>query len=386
MRVVLSTLGRFHTFDLARELHAQGHLKALFTGYPRVKLRREALPRHLVRTFPWLHVPYMALRWRSRLGVRANRLWELADRAALDRYVSRHLPPCDVFVGLSGSALHTGRVARSIGARYVCDRGSTHIRTQDALLREEHEIWGEPYAGIDPRIIEREEQEYEASDCITVPSEFTRRSFVERGIPDAKVRRLPYGVNLAWFRPVGTPDPRRFDVLFVGGLSLRKGLPYLLQAFAGLDHPRKRLTIAGAPDARFLRVLRRKLPWSEHVRVLGHVPQHRLAALMSRSHVMVLPSIEEGLAMVQAQAMACGCPVIGTVNSGAEDLFTDGREGFIVPIRDSRAIQDRLQQLVDQPGLRERLGTAALERVRALGGWRDYGERAARTYQSLVVA
>ena len=57
---------------------------------------------------------------------------------------------------------------------------------------------------------------------------------------------------------------------------------------------------------------------------------------MSRSHVMVLPSIEEGLALVQAQALACGCPVIGTRHTGAEDLFSDGNEGFIVPIRNSR--------------------------------------------------
>ena len=67
---------------------------------------------------------------------------------------------------------------------------------------------------------------------------------------------------------------------------------------------------------------------------LGVVGQERLAELMSTSHVMVLPSIEEGLALVQGQAMACGCPVIASTNTGAEDLFTDGVEGFVVPIRD----------------------------------------------------
>jgi starch synthase len=100
-----------------------------------------------------------------------------------------------------------------------------------------------------------------------------------------------------------------------------------------------------------------------------------LATRMSQSHVLALPSVEEGLALVQAQAMACGCPVIGTTATGAEDLFTNGREGFIVPERDSLALASRLQQLADDPALRSSMSAAALQRVRALGGWDTYGEQ-----------
>jgi glycosyltransferase involved in cell wall biosynthesis len=96
---------------------------------------------------------------------------------------------------------------------------------------------------------------------------------------------------------------------------------------------------------------------------------------MSRSHVLVLPSIEEGLALVQAEAMACGCPVIGSTNSGGDDLYTDGVEGFIVPIRDAKAIQERMQLLADDPNLRREMGAAALRRVHSVGGWGEYGER-----------
>src|SRR5947209_3353569 len=127
MKVAVSTIGKFHTFDLARELHRRDALAAIFTGYPRLKLKHEQLPRRLIRTFPWLHAPYMVPRLRNALGIRALRAWELLDRASLDLHVSRNLPPCEVFVGLSGSALRSGRVAQSRGARYVCDRGSTHI-------------------------------------------------------------------------------------------------------------------------------------------------------------------------------------------------------------------------------------------------------------------
>jgi glycosyltransferase involved in cell wall biosynthesis len=96
---------------------------------------------------------------------------------------------------------------------------------------------------------------------------------------------------------------------------------------------------------------------------------------MSRSHALVLPSIEDGFGLVLSEAMACGCPPIASNNTGAEDLFTDGVEGFLVPIRDPAAITARLQQLADSPELQRRMSAAALARVRSLGGWTDYGDR-----------
>jgi len=77
---------------------------------------------------------------------------------------------------------------------------------------------------------------------------------------------------------------------------------------------------------------------------------------------------------VQGQAMACGCPVLATTATGAEDLFTDGVEGFIVADRDVTALVDRMQQVADDPALRERLSEASLTRVKFLGGWDQYGD------------
>ncbi len=384
MKVVLCALGKFHHFDLARELDRHGHLEAVFTGYPRFKLRGEGIHAARIDSFPYLQAPYMALSRYGLLSDGSRRAWEYAAKLSFDAHAARTLPSCDVLVGLSGSASRTGREARRRGARWVCDRGSTHIRTQDEWLREEHERWGLPFAGIDPRMIEREEAEYAEADCITVPSSVTRDSFIARGIPAAKVRRVPYGVNLSRFHPQGTPDADSFDLLFVGGMSLRKGIPYLLQAYARLQHPRKTLSFAGSVAPDLVEHFTRRGLWPQDARLLGHVPQPQLKALMSRSHVLVLPSIEEGLALVQAQAMACACVVVASRNTGAEDLFDDGEEGFIVPARDSDALAMRLQQLVDDPGLRRRMGERSLARVRHAGGWAEYGQQAVATYRSLL--
>ncbi len=384
MKAVLTTLGKFHSFDLARQLHAAGALEAVYSGYPRFKLRNEGLPATKVRTFPYLHAPYMASGWRDRLGLGVLRQWELWDRASLDGFVARTLPNADVFVGLSGCGLATGRVARRRGMKYVCDRGSTHIRHQNDVLADEHLRWQLPFAGIDPRIVEREEAEYAAADVITVPSSFVRATFTARGIAADKVRILSYGVDLERFHPVEPPVDGRFDLLFVGGVSLRKGVPYLLQAYRALRHPRKSLTIAGIAEPAVVARMRALGLVDDGIRFLGHVPQPELKSLMSRSHALVLPSIEEGLAMVMAQALACGCPVVATRNAGADDLFSDGVEGFVVEAQRADLLAERLQALADDTPSQLRMRAAALARVRSIGGWSHYGANALRLYRELV--
>jgi glycosyltransferase involved in cell wall biosynthesis len=123
-----------------------------------------------------------------------------------------------------------------------------------------------------------------------------------------------------------------------------------------------------------LRDILSRLP-TANVEFLGPVPRAQLVDLMSRSHALVLPSIEDGFGLVLSEAMACGCPLIASTNTGGEDLFTDGVEGFLVPIRDPAAITARLQQLADSPALRQQMSSAALAKVQSLGGWADYGDR-----------
>ena len=384
MRVALSTPGKFHTFDLARELYTHGVLAAVFTGYPRFKLHNEGLPQELIDTFPWIQVPYMAFPWKHLLPKSIIQQWELLTAVPFGSWVARKLPACDIYVGLSGSSLAAGKRAHQLGAAYICDRGSAHIRVQDTLLREEHDKWGVPYSGIDPRTIAREESEYAEADLITVPSIFAYRSFAEQGIAAKKLRLLPYGVNVSRFQPVAKPVEDRFDILYVGAMSLQKGIQYLVQAYQNLSHPNKSLTFVGAPSQELMALLQARNLWSADIKVLGHMPQTELKNIMSRSHVLVLPSVQDGFGMVMAQAMACGCPVIASTNTGGEDLFTDGDEGFIVPIRDVVALTDRLQQLADNPELRSHMGNRALARVQSFGGWNQYGEKAMAIYEEVL--
>ena len=373
MRTVLAVFGVFHHFELGRELALRGHLERIYSTFPRRRLRREPVDLALVETFPWIHTPLTVL---GRYGMLPRWLDDEAgylNALAFDEWTARRIPACDAFVGIAGAGLKTGRLVQQRGGVYICDRGSSHARYQDRIVTEEYRRWGVDLRPNDERDTLREERQYELADAITVPSSFAARTFVEMGLPAEKVHTIPYGVRLERFSPTGEAPSDRFEVLFVGSVGLRKGVPYLLDAFARLRHPAKRLRIVGAVHEDIKAVLR-TLP-QEHVEFAGILDQAGVRDAMSTSHVLVLPSIEEGLALVQGQALACGCPVLASTNTGAEDLFADGVEGFIVPIRDAGALADRLQQLADDPLLQQRMRTAALARVRHLGGWSNYGDQ-----------
>jgi starch synthase len=384
MKVAISTIGKYHAFDLARELHSRGVLSAIFTGYPRFKLSNEQLPQSLIYSFPFIHGSYMAFPLKYCLPDFLNRQWKYIADVTFGNYVARNLPSCDLYVGMSGSALQAGKKAHQQGAAYICDRGSAHINVQNQLLYAEHELWDMPFVGIDPRTILREEAEYAEADMITVPSTFAYRTFVKQGVSAEKLRLLPYGVDVSRFKQVAEPALGRFDILFVGAMSLQKGIQYLVQAYQQINHPNKSLTFVGTHSQELIEMLKIRNFWPDDAKVLGHVPQNELKNFMSRSHVLVLPSVQDGFGMVMAQAMACACPIVASCNTGGEDLFSDDEEGYIVPIRDVNALAERLQQLADNPKQRAAMGKLALARVQALGGWSSYGEKAMEIYNEVV--
>ncbi len=373
MKIAQAVFGVFHHFDLARELLRRGHTDTVYSTWPWARLKREGVPHSNVKTFPWIHTPEFLL---GRAGMLPTWLGDqtgYANALAFDEWTLRTLRPCDAFIAIAGAGLKTGRLVQQRGGTFICDRGSTHQRWQEQIVSEEQRRWKIDRPVSDIRDTIREETIYDLADSITVPSSFARRSFLEIGVPADKVHVIPYGVQLDRFLPAEMPPADRFEVLFVGSVTLRKGFPYLLQAFAALKHPAKRLRVVGSVPA-WMKPIISSLP-NEHVEYLGSLPQTRLPAIMSSSHLMVLPSVEEGLALVQAQAMACGCPVLATPNTGSEDLFSDGMEGFIVPVRDVPALTARMQQLADDPALQRRMSTAAIARVTNLGGWTDYGDK-----------
>ena len=379
MKIAIGCQGRFHLLDLARQMEQRGYLDHFYTGYPRFKI--DDLPRAKVSTFPWLMTPYMAA---GRFGFGSS--LEILERLIVrcfDDWTARNIEECNVYHCLSASGVRTHALVRDrYGAVTISDRPCSHIVFQEQILREEYELQGQRFKGIDPYLKQRELDEYESCDLIVVPSTFALRSFVELGVPAKKLRQNTLGADLRLFKPLPKHDDI-FRVIYAGALSFQKGIPYLLRALSGLNSLNLEIWLIGQVQPEMKGLLAKH---EGQYRYVGVVDRNSLPWFYSQGSVLILPSVQDGFGMVQAEAMACGLPVIATTNTGAEDLFTDGLEGFVVPIRDPEAIREKVLALYQNRDLQDEMSKAALRRVTAIGGWRDYGDRSATLYRDALAA
>lgn len=375
MKVTVSVHGRFHAFDLARRLLERGMLAGLITTYPPFAVRRFLSP-PVMATCPWLEA---ARRLHDRWGIGpAPGAW-LGE--SFSRFAARRLPEgTDILVGWSGATLHAMEKARACGARVVIERGSSHIAHQAAVLAAAADRHGLPLERVEPRAVAVEEEEYAAADLIAVPTGFSRRTFLERGIPPERILVNPYGVDLSRFsarppRPPGGP----VRLLFVGRVGVRKGVPDLLAAVRRLGGS-VTLRLVGPVEEGMAPLL------ADHpqVEVVGPLPGSALPAEYTAADVFVLPSLEEGLPLVLLQAMASGRPVVATPETGAEDVVTHGTDGLIVPASDAESLASALADLAADPYRRDAMGTAARRRVEVGLDWHAYGERAVAAYFRLL--
>ncbi len=383
LKATIASISRFHSFELARQLENRQALAAIYTGLARRFVRRYGVEESLPRTYPWIQTPLEIAQRVDALPPSLTRRIGRFAHCALDRHIARTLPDCHVYMALAGIGLASGRAAQSRNIAWVCDRASAHIEVQNRLLCEGYASLDLPWRPIDSAAIERDLAEYAEADAVVVPSRFAYDSFLERGFPAERLHRIPFGVSLARFSRCA-PRDAEFRVLFVGAPGVQKGLHFLLQAFARAALPGAGLAIVGHPEPETAALLKR-FPVSG-LEMVGPVSPDEVARQMSRASVLVMPSLQDGLAVVQAEALACGCPVISSTHAGGADLFDDGKAGFIVPVGDIDALADRLTGLRDDPALLAEMSRNALSRAEAMGGWDRYGDAICALFQRLAGA
>ena len=392
VQVTIVVGGRWHAFDLARELHALGALHRIVTNYPRFKVREWGVPDDRVSC---LLGPGILGRLVDRFPLK--RFARQIQARAHDWFASsaaRRLGEPNLVHAWSSFAEPSISWADSRGIPTVLERSSSHILTQIRILSEEYLHHGLTWKPPHPSIVQRELREYNGATRIAVPSGFVRDSFIQEGTPGERLFLSPFGTNLRAFRP-SESQPIDFHVVYAGALSVRKGIRYLLKAFTEAEGPVKGLHLLGTHTSE-TPLLLEGMPSS--VRAPGHVPQASLLDYYHHASVFVMPSVEEGLAVVQAQAMACGLPLICTSHSGGEDLLATENEaptllpgnireypaGFVVPIRDSGAITHCLKLLACNPQMLRAKRAAAL-RIRSQRlGWETYAARNRSLYLKLI--
>lgn len=381
MKVTISVMGRLWAFYLAHELQRHQVLRRLITSYPKFETVRYGVERKYITSLLFHEVINRA--WRKLpKWVAGNRNPQYILAELFDRHAKLRIPEdTDLFVGWSSVSLYSLRKANELGVRTILERGSSHMLYQTEIMTEEYERFGLKPVVAHRAIVERELLEYEEADFIAIPSQYVKRTFLEKGVPESKLIHVPYGVNLEHFRPIPKQDDV-FRVIFCGQINLRKGVHYLLQAFAELRLPHTELWLIGSVKEEIKPFLSKYA--APNIILKGHFSEMDLHKYYSQGSIFCLSSIEEGLAMVQAQAMACGLPVICTTNTGGEDIVRNGQDGFIIPIRDVEALKEKIQHLYENRDRCKKMGASALERVRSGFSWQDYGDRMVAEYESIL--
>jgi glycosyltransferase involved in cell wall biosynthesis len=215
---------------------------------------------------------------------------------------------------------------------------------------------------LPPEAFEQLAQEAHLANGWAAASRYTAQTLADHGIPADKIHVVPYGVSLKDFPPRTQPPAKDapFTIIYVGSLIQRKGLSYLLDAVRALKSKNIRLILRGRGGVD--RDLLKHYSDIDFDLKLG-VPLQELVQDLQRSDVFILPSLTEGFAQVILEAMACGVPVITTANTCAPDVMTDGVEGFILPIRDSKAIEEKIIWGIENREALAAMGRCAAEQA-----------------------
>lgn len=185
---------------------------------------------------------------------------------------------------------------------------------------------------------ERKDRELALADVAVVASSFTRASLDRAPSLPAEVHVVPYGFPVEAFPARARPPAGPFRVLAVGTHDLRKGTPYLLEAFRRAALPGAKLRLVG-PMSLSPAFVARYRDLFEHVPSL---PRARLAAEYRAADVLAFPTLGDGFGLVILEAMASGLPVITTRAGGGPECIDDREDGFLVPERDVEALAEAL--------------------------------------------
>jgi glycosyltransferase involved in cell wall biosynthesis len=290
------------------------------------------------RLNPWIGLKtFLAAQFLSPFAAESFRFALLPE---FDRWVCRQLTPGDHIISSYGYANESFKFVRAHGGKTLLEAGNSHIKDFWETISEEHRRWNCPYPPFAVHWYERARAMLDETDYVLSPSSYVTNSFLARGFQPDQILKNVYPVDLSLFQPSARPRPkdRPLTIINTGSLSLRKGTPYLLEAFRLIrqKHPSARLLLTRIIQDDVKPVLQEysdlPIEWSPR---LSHT---QLAERLHRADVFVLPSLEEGLARTACEAMACGLQVVLTPNTGANDFVLPGVSGEIVPIRDANAI------------------------------------------------
>ena len=304
------------------------------------------------------------------------------------RWLDRHAAEIDIVHVWPLGALRTIRAAKKHNIPTVLERPNTHTEFAYQTVEEECNRIGVTMPKgfehkFDASILTHEIKEYSESDYLLCPSDFVKKTFIERNFPDEKLLRHQYGYDdkLYWPGRQGIDSNAGLVMIYAGLCTPRKGLHHALQAWLASDACRNgRFLICGE----FMPGYRQKLSemlGNSSVEVLGHC--NNLPELMRQADIFVLPTVEEGSALVTYEARGSGCVLVVSDASGA--VCSHMYDGLVHEARDVDSLTSHINLLERDRQLLARLRQASLSSLNQLT-WSAAGNRLLEIYGKIISA
>lgn len=283
----------------------------------------------------------------------------------------------NVFVGWANASLETLKFCLKNEIQTVLECGSKHILEQKQILESEFTKHGLPPIFISEQNVQRMLKEYEIADQIAVPSTVVAQSFVKRGISKSKLIKIPYGSNALSSQTQRQKIPyagvTRF--LFAGQVSLQKGFYYLAQAWKEnfANNPNACLTVVGEVNPECSDMAMELELHCKNVKIIGPAPYDQMPQFYANADVFVLPSLQEGMAMVIGEAACAGLAIICTPSCGWGDFLINEIGCLEVPEASAEGLAQVMERITSEKDLREAMVAKSIF-VGSKLSWEHYTE------------
>ena len=266
-------------------------------------------------------------------------------------------PDTDAFFGFNTNCLETIEYLRGQGVFTVVDQVDPGKVEEDLCVEEAARWpgWAKTPGRMPQSYWDRLTAEWDAADAVLVNSPWSAEALIEQGVPASKIMVVPLAIDVAGGTPVADKEAAAasLKVLWLGSVILRKGIQYLVEAARILQKTKIEFLVAGPVGISATAVS----SFPPNMRLLGRITRDQLTEIYRQSDVFVLPTLSDGFAITQLEAMAEGLPVVVTPNCGR--VVTDGVDGLIVPARNGAVLADALVRLDEDRELLQRMSANA---------------------------
>ncbi len=387
MKVLLAHPGTQYSHQLARQLEKNGVLYEFWTTFAIAEnsftyqlfsfLPRKVksmISNRVINGIPVKKIKILPLLEFIRLrNTSAEQALYIRNKKFQQQIPDASIKASDVIIGFDTSSWILIERAKKFNKRFILDQSIAHPVSKQRVYRQIDSLYPGWHQQLQPKanhFLQLEQKEHEQADFIVVASTFTKGTLVENGVEEHKIMVNPYGVDTTLFHPNKTSKNEIVQVLYLGTLGARKGLPALLDLWSQINLKNARLILAGPCDAETLNLI----PKHPNIDYVGKIPHKNLAEFLQKVDILVFPSFFEGFGLVILEAMASGIPVITTSATAGADIITNGIDGYVYEPFDIISLQKHLSILVMSTDKLEELGSNAFKTAVKFT-WDAYGNR-----------